>query len=79
MNYFLLELFLGIGVMLLPFLGVVIWRKMPVFHGIGVILLGIYLGCDYGNAAGISSSSAVGKLSKTLEDRFSGIFPFSVY
>lgn len=44
MNYFLLELFLGIGVMLLPFLGVVIWRKMPVFHGIGVILLGIYLG-----------------------------------
>lgn len=44
MNYFLLELFLGIGVMLLPFLGVVIWHKMPVFHGIGVILLGIYLG-----------------------------------
>lgn len=32
MNYFLLELFLGIGVMLLPFLGVVIWRKMPVFQ-----------------------------------------------
>lgn len=58
MNYFLLELILGIGVMLLPFLGLVFWRKMSVFHGIGIILLGIYLGMVW-NVTGLPTIQTI--------------------
>lgn len=44
MNYMMLELVLGILVMGLPFLGLVILRKMNWLHGTGFLLFGIYLG-----------------------------------
>lgn len=44
MNYFLVEAVLGIAVMIFPFLLFVMIRKMRCLHGLGIILLGIYLG-----------------------------------
>lgn len=54
MNYMLAELFLGLFVMVIPFLLLVAVRKMKLMHGIGIILLGIYLGMVW-NVTGLPS------------------------